>query len=55
LTHRIKRHGCFGPSAQKRCLREQRHRTLTLIDVSTGTGHTRVAEMNRQVVTTWTA
>jgi hypothetical protein len=32
-------------------LREQRHRTLTLIDVSTSKGHTRVAEMNQQVLT----
>jgi len=32
-------------------LREQRHRTLTLIDVSEGKGHTRVAEMNKQVLT----
>jgi site-specific recombinase XerD len=32
-------------------LREQRHRTLTLIDVSTSKGHTRVIEMNQQVLT----
>ena len=32
-------------------LREQRHRTLTLIDVSTSNGHTRVVEMNQQVLT----
>ncbi|MEU4580459.1 tyrosine-type recombinase/integrase [Nonomuraea sp. NPDC023979] len=32
-------------------LREQRHRTLTLIEVSSGKGHTRVAEMNQQVLT----
>ena len=32
-------------------LREQRHRTLTLIEVSTGRGQTRVAEMNQQVLT----
>ena len=32
-------------------LREQRHRTLTLIEVSTGKGQTRVAEMNQQVLT----
>ena len=32
-------------------LREQRHRTLTLIEVSTGNGQTRVAEMNQQVLT----
>lgn len=32
-------------------LREQRHRTLTLIEVSTGKGQTRVAEMNQQVFT----
>jgi len=31
-------------------LREQRHRTLTLIDVSTGKGHSRVVEMNQQVL-----
>ncbi|MFF3159914.1 tyrosine-type recombinase/integrase [Streptomyces sp. NPDC057910] len=31
-------------------LREQHHRTLTLIDNATGCGHTRVAEMNQQVV-----
>ena len=31
-------------------LREQRHRTLTLIDVSTSKGHTRVVEMNQQVL-----
>ena len=30
-------------------LREQRHRTLTLIEASTGKGQTRVAEMNQQV------
>ena len=32
-------------------LREQRHRTLTLIQTATGNGQTRVAEMNQQVVT----
>ena len=32
-------------------LREQRHRTLTLIEVSIGKGQTRVAEMNQQVLT----
>ncbi len=32
-------------------LREQRHRTVTLIDVSAGKGLTRVAEMNQQVLT----
>jgi hypothetical protein len=32
-------------------LREQRHRTLTLIDVSEGKGQTRVVEMNKQVLT----
>ncbi len=32
-------------------LREQHHRTLTLITVSTGKGHTRVTEMNQQVLT----
>ncbi|MBX7268968.1 tyrosine-type recombinase/integrase [Micromonospora sp. Llam7] len=32
-------------------LREQRHRTLTLIDVSTSNGQTRVVEMNKQVLT----
>jgi integrase len=32
-------------------LREQRHRTLTLIEASTGKGQTRVAEMNQQVLT----
>jgi integrase len=32
-------------------LRKQRHRTLTLIDVSTSKGHTRVTEMNQQVLT----
>jgi integrase len=31
-------------------LREQRHRTLTLLDVSTSKGHTRVVEMNQQVL-----
>jgi integrase len=31
-------------------LREQRHRTLTLVDVSTGKGQTRVTEMNQQVL-----
>jgi hypothetical protein len=31
-------------------LREQRGRTLTLIEVSSGKGHTRVAEMNQQVL-----
>jgi hypothetical protein len=30
-------------------LRQQRTRTLTLIDNATGCGHTRVAEMNQQV------
>jgi len=32
-------------------LREQRHRTLTLIQAATGNGQTRVAEMNQQVLT----
>ena len=32
-------------------LRQQRHRTLTLIDVSTSKGQTRVTEMNQQVLT----
>jgi hypothetical protein len=32
-------------------LREQRHRTLSLIEVSTGKGQTRVAEMNQRVLT----
>ena len=32
-------------------LREQRHRTLTLIEVSAGKGQTRVAEMNQQILT----
>jgi integrase len=32
-------------------LREQRRRTLTLIDVSEGNGQARVAEMNKQVLT----
>ena len=32
-------------------LREQRHRTLTLIEVSSGNGQARVAEMNEQVLT----
>ena len=32
-------------------LREQRHRTLTLIEAATGNGQTRVAEMNQQVLT----
>jgi hypothetical protein len=32
-------------------LREQRHRTLTLIQAAAGNGHTRVAEMNQQVLT----
>jgi integrase len=32
-------------------LREQRHRTLPLIEASTGKGQTRVAEMNQQVLT----
>jgi hypothetical protein len=32
-------------------LREQRHRTITLIEVSTRNGQTRVAEMNQQVLT----
>ena len=36
-------------------LREQRHRTLTLIEVSTGKGQTRVTEMNQQVLTNWPA
>jgi hypothetical protein len=31
-------------------LREQRHRTLTLVEVSTGSGQARVAEMNQQVL-----
>jgi hypothetical protein len=31
-------------------LREQRHRTLTLIQAATGNGQTRVAEMNQQVL-----
>jgi len=31
-------------------LREQRHRTLTLIDTAEGKGQTRVVEMNRQVL-----
>jgi hypothetical protein len=31
-------------------LREQRHRTLILIDVSTSKGHIRVAEMNKQAL-----
>jgi len=31
-------------------LHQQRRRTLTLIDVSAGKGHTRVAEMNQQVL-----
>jgi hypothetical protein len=31
-------------------LREQRHRTLTLIDVSGSKGQTRVVEMNKQVL-----
>ena len=30
-------------------LREQRNRTLTLIDNATNCGHTRIAEMNQQV------
>jgi hypothetical protein len=30
--------------------REQRHRTLTLIQVATGNGQDRVAEMNQQVL-----
>jgi hypothetical protein len=29
----------------------QRHRTLTLIEVSTGKGQTRVTEMNQQALT----
>jgi len=32
-------------------LRQQRHRTLTLIQAATGNGQTRVAEMNKQVLT----
>jgi ferredoxin len=32
-------------------LREQRQRTLTLIDVSTSKGQARVVEMNQQVLT----
>ena len=32
-------------------LREQRHRTLTLIEVSAGRGQARVAEMNQQILT----
>ena len=32
-------------------LREQRHRTLTLIEVSASNGQARVAEMNQQVLT----
>jgi ferredoxin len=32
-------------------LREQRHRTLTLIGTAAGKGQTRVAEMNQQVLT----
>ena len=32
-------------------LREQRHRTLTLIDVSRSNGHSRMLEMNQQVLT----
>lgn len=32
-------------------LREQRHRTLTLIDVSRSSGHSRMLEMNQQVLT----
>jgi integrase len=32
-------------------LREQRHRTLTLVEVSEGKGQARAAEMNRQVLT----
>jgi integrase len=32
-------------------LRQQRHRTLTLIQAATGKGQTRVAEMNQQVLT----
>jgi hypothetical protein len=31
-------------------LREQRHHTLTLLNVSTSKGHTRVVEMNQQVL-----
>ena len=31
-------------------LREQRHRTLSLIDTAEGKGQTRVAGMNRQVL-----
>ncbi len=32
-------------------LREQRHRTLTLIQAAADNGQTRVAEMNQQVLT----
>ncbi len=32
-------------------LREQRHRTLTLTDVSRSNGHSRMLEMNQQVLT----
>ena len=32
-------------------LREQRHRTLTLIQAAAGNSQTRVAEMNQQVLT----
>ena len=39
-----------GPEFLPR-LREQRHRTLTLIEVSSGKGQARVAEMNEQVLT----
>ena len=31
-------------------LHDQRHRTLTLIDISTSKGHTRVVEMNQQIL-----
>jgi hypothetical protein len=32
-------------------LREQRHRTLTLIEISASKGQARMAEMNQQVLT----
>ena len=32
-------------------LREQRHRTLTLIEISASNGQARLAEMNQQVLT----
>ena len=32
-------------------LRQQRHRTLTLIEAANGRGQTRVTEMNQQVLT----